>query len=329
MTTLDRPPLETGAGARHDSSPGCSRRELLAWGALAAAAGRILAHSTAAAPAAGELHRRPIPSTGETVPIVGLGTYRVLDVEPAGYPALEPVLAAFVAAGARVVDTSPMYGRAEAALGALAERLGVRDRLFLATKVWTEGREAGIRQMEESFRLLRTRRIDLFQVHNLLDADLHLPTLAGWKKEGRIGAIGITHYVASAHGELAARIRAGGVDVVQVNYSIAEREAERELLPLALRSGVAVLANRPFVAGRLFTRLGERALPAWLAERGVATWAQAMLKWVLGHPAVTCAIPATSKVHHLEENLAAGRGWLPNESERARLATELEAALAL
>jgi len=309
-----------------------SRREVLAFAAAAAAApslaARLGAARSAAVPAASPLHERAIPSSGEKLPIVGLGTYRVLDVDPAGVAALEPLLAAFVAAGARVADTSPMYARSEGVLGELAARLGVRDRLFLATKVWTRGRDEGVRQMEDSFRLLGTKTIDLMQVHNLLDVDVHLETLAAWKRAGRVRYVGVTHYEAGSHAALAAAIRRGGLDFVQVNYSIAEREAERELLPLAASAGVAVLVNRPFVAGRVFARLADRPLPAWLAERGCATWAQAMLKFVLGHPAVTCAIPATSKVHHLEENLAAGRGWLPESDERERLASELDAALA-
>lgn len=311
----------------------CTRRQLLGWAAVAAGAltGPLVAPSpgraTVSAPT--ELLRRPVPSTGETLPIVGLGTYRVLDVDEGGLDELQPVLAAFVAAGATVVDTSPMYGRAEGALGALAERLGARAKLFFATKVWTEGREAGIRQMEESRRLLRADTIDLMQVHNLLDVDQHLATLAEWKRAGRVRLVGITHYTASFHGALAERIERGGLDFVQVNYSIGEREAERELLPLALRRGVAVLANRPFAGGAAFRRLGDSPLPGWLAERGVETWAQAMLKWTLGNPAVTCAIPATSKVGHLQENLAAGRGWLPTGEERDRLASELERALGM
>jgi diketogulonate reductase-like aldo/keto reductase len=306
---------------------GWSRRELLAATlAAAAAASRAV---TGAVGARAPLHRRPIPSSGETLPIVGLGTYRTLDVGPGEYDTLAPVLSGFAAGGGRVVDSSPMYGRAETAVGDLAARLGLRDSLFLATTVWTSGRDAGVAQMESSFAKLRTRVVDLMQVHNLLDADAHLATLATWKARGRIRYVGVTHYEESAHGALVGRIRAGGLDFVQVNYSIAERAAERELLPLALRSGVAILANRPFAGGAAFRRLADRAVPSWLAERGVATWAQAMLKWVLGNPAVTCAIPATSRPQHLEENLAAGSGWLPEGAERERLTAELSTALGL
>ena len=259
-----------------------SRREVLALAAAAAAApglaGRLGASPAAAAATGAPLHERPVPSSGERLPIVGLGTYRVLDVAPQGVAGLEPLLAAFVAAGARVADTSPMYARSEAVLGELATRLAVRDQLFLATKVWTRGRDEGIRQMEESFRLLGTTKIDLLQVHNLLDFEVHLETLAAWKREGRVRYVGVTHYEAGSHAALAAAIRRGGLDFVQVNYSIAEREAERELLPLAASAGVAVLVNRPFVAGRIFARLADRPLPAWLVERGCATWAQAMLQ---------------------------------------------------
>ena len=305
---------------------GCSRRELLAWAALAPLAARAAAAGAGEAP--GAIRRRAIPSSGETLPIVGLGTYRVLDVEPAGYAGLDPLIARFAALGARVIDTSPMYDRAEAAVGALVERAAARDRVFLATKVWTTGRAEGIAQMEESLRLLRTKTVDLMQVHNLLDADTHLATLAAWKRDGRVRYVGVTHYTASHHAALAERVRRGGLDFVQVNYSIAEREAERELLPLCQSAGVAVLANRPFAAGAAFRRLRDLPLPRWLAEQGCASWAQAMLKFVLGHPAITCAIPATSKLDHLEENLAAGRGWLPDPDERTRLAAELDRALA-
>ncbi|MCB9378514.1 MAG: aldo/keto reductase [Holophagales bacterium] len=304
-----------------------TRRSALALLAAAPLAAR--GWSMSGTPTAEPLLRRPVGASGESLPIVGLGTYRSFDAgpSPAERAPLREVLGAFVAAGASVVDSSPMYGRAEGVIGDLAAELGVRDRLFLATKVWTSGRAEGIAQMETSLRLLRTPTIDLMQVHNLLDVDVHLRTLAEWRRQGRTRFVGITHYTASAHGELARRIRAGGVDFVQVNYSVVEREAERELLPLARERGVAVLANRPFVGGEAFRRLRDRALPDWLASAGVATWAQAMLKFVLGHPAITCAIPATSKVRHLEENLEAGRGWLPSEEERERLARELERAL--
>jgi len=302
----------------------CSRRELLAWAALAPLTPAL---ARAAGEAPGAMRRRPIPSSGETLPVVGLGTNRVLDVDPGGYPALDPLIARFVELGATVIDTSPMYDRAEAAVGALVARAAARERVFLATKVWTSGRSEGIAQMEESFRLLRAETIDLMQVHNLLDADTHLATLAAWKREGRVRHVGVTHYTASHHAELAARVRKGGLDFVQVNYSIAEREAEKELLPLCQSAGVAVLANRPFAAGAAFKRLGGTRPPDWLAEKGCATWAQAMLKFVLGNPAITCAIPATSKVAHLEENLAAGAGWLPDPDERARLGEALSGAL--
>lgn len=305
-----------------------SRRSALALLAAAPFAARGWGMSQGT-PALEPLLRRPIGARGESLPVVGLGTYRVFDVGAAAAERapLREVLTAFVDAGASVVDSSPMYGRAEGVVGDLAAELGVRDRLFLATKVWTRGREAGVAQMEESLRLLRTPTIDLMQVHNLLDVDEHLRTLAEWRRRGRVRFVGVTHYTASAHRELAERIRAGGVDFVQVNYSVAEREAEGELLPLARERGVAVLANRPFVGGEAFRRLGDRPLPDWLTRSGVRSWAQAMLKFVLGNPAITCAIPATSKVRHLAENLDAGRGWLPAADERSRLARELDRAL--
>ncbi len=312
--------------SQQDATPAPSRRELLAMLAAAPlAAGAWPMHAATPAP----LLARRIPSTGEELPALGLGTWRAFDVgaSAAEREPLAEVLRELVDAGARLIDSSPMYGNAESVVGDLARALAVRDRLFLATKVWTRGRAEGIEQMETSMRRLGAERLDLMQVHNLVDADTHLQTLAGWKREGRVRYVGVTHYVASAHADLAAAIHRGGLDFVQVNYSIVEREAEERLLPLAREAGVAVIANRPFAGGDAFARLAGRALPDWLGERGVASWAQAMLKFTISHPAVICAIPATSKVRHLRDNLGAARGWLPDADERARLAADLERAL--
>lgn len=259
--------------------------------------------------------------TMDKFPIIGLGTWQTFDVgasESARKP-LEDVLAAFVQLGGRVVDSSPMYGRSEEVLGDLAVNLGVREKLYMATKVWTSGRAAGIAQMQDSERKLRGR-VDLMQVHNLVDVDTHLETLREWKAKGRIKAIGITHYTSSAYNDVATVLRRGGIDYVQINYSLAEREAEKRLLPLAKERGVAVLANRPFGAGSLFRDTRGKPLPAFAKDLGATSWAELFLKFVVSHPAVTCAIPATSKVEHLRQNMRAGTGVMPDEKMRARIA---------
>src|SRR3954447_15441351 len=267
---------------------------------------------------------RVIPSSGEAIPVIGLGTWQTFDVgqEPSRRAPLQQVLDAFVTAGGRVVDTSPMYGRAESVLGDLIEASGLRPSLFVATKVWTPGQAVGIRQMESSLHKLRTESVDLMQVHNLVDVEAHLATLEGWKRDGRVRYIGITHYTASGHEPLARLVGSRDLDFLQVNYSVGEREAERSLLPLAQERGVAVLVNRPFGGGGLLRRLRGRPLPDWAADLGCTTWGQLLLKWVIAHPAVTCAIPATSQLEHLQENMAAGDGPLPNEQQRAQIAAE-------
>ena len=256
------------------------------------------------------------PSTVNLYPI-GLGTWQTFDVSDPR--PLAPVLSTFVQLGGQVIDSSPMYGRSESVVGELATSLGVRNKLFVASTVWTSGRAAGIRQMEESERKLRGK-VDLMQVHNLLDADTHLETLRRWKSEGRIRFIGITHYASSAYDALAAFIRRGGIDFVQVNYSLAEREAENRLLPLAKEHGVRVLINRPFGAGSLFRDTRNKPLPAFAKDLGATSWAELFLKFVISHPAVTVAIPATSKVEHLRQNMNAGRGPMPDAAMRKKIA---------
>jgi diketogulonate reductase-like aldo/keto reductase len=230
------------------------------------------------------------------------------------------VLRRFVDLGGRVVDSSPMYGAAESVVGDLAADLGVRERLWVATKVWTSGRAAGIAQMERSLQRLRGPRVDLMQVHNLVDWRTHLATLRAWKDAGRVRYIGVTHYTASAYDELERILRAEALDFVQLNYSVVEREAERRLLPLARDRRVAVLVNRPFAEGALFARVRGRPLPAWAADVDCASWAQLFLKWIVAHPAVTCVIPATSRPPHLEDNMQAGAGRLPDAAARDRIA---------
>ena len=263
---------------------------------------------------------RPIPRTGEMLPVIGLGTWQTFDVggDKAALANLESVTRSFFAGGGKVIDSSPMYGQAEAVVGKLLGQM--HHRAFLATKVWTSGRDQGIAQMRRSAELLSARTIDLMQVHNLLDWRTHLKTLRAMKEAGGIRYIGITHYTTSAFRDLAAIIESEEIDFVQLPYSIDVREAERRMLPLAAERGVAVLANRPVSGGGLFRRTRGKALPPWAAELGCASWAQFFLKYVVSHPAVTCAIPATADQAHLAEDLAAGRSPMPDAAARRRMA---------
>ena len=286
------------------------------------AAGAAAAGGPGRAAAEPALLARPIPASGETIPAIGLGTWRTFDVGggPAERDPLREVLRRFAALGGRVVDSSPMYGTAESVVGDLGTELGILDTLFLATKVWTSGHAAGIAQMEQSLRRLRAPRLDLLQIHNLLDWRTHLRTLREWKQAGRIRYLGVTHYTSGAYDELERVLRSEPLDFLQVNYSLGEREADRRILPLARDRNVAVLVNRPFSEGGLFRRVRGTPLPPWAAEIGCASWAQFFLKWILAHPAVTCAIPATSKPEHLVDNMKAGTGPLPDAATRERMA---------
>ena len=298
---------------RPDGSPLSRRAVLRLMAAAAATSGRA-----GAAP----ILERAIPSSGERIPAVGLGTWRTFDVGTASERApLREVLKSFVDLGGRVLDSSPMYGAAESVAGDLATELGIGDRLFLATKVWTSGRQAGVAQMEQSARRLRSRRLDLMQIHNLVDWRTHLATLREWKVAGRVRYLGVTHYTASAYDELERVLRSEPLDFVQVNYSLGERTAERRILPLAQERGIAVLVNRPFAEGGLFGRVRGQALPDWAVEADCESWAQVFLKWILAHPAVTCVIPATSRPQHLADNMRAGIGRLPDAAMRARMGT--------
>lgn len=280
------------------------------------------------ADAAASVLARRIPSGGEMIPAIGLGTWRTFDVGAgiAERAPLKEVLQRFVELGGRVIDSSPMYGAAESVIGELATDLGVGDRLFRATKVWTSGREAGIAQMEQSRRRLRAHRLDLMQIHNLVDWRTHLRTLRDDTQAGRLRYLGVTHYTAGAYDELEQVLRREPLDFVQVNYSLGEREAERRILPLAQERGVAVLVNRPFSEGGLFRRVGRQPLPAWVLECGCESWAQLFLKWILAHPAVTCVIPATSRLQHLVDNMRAGLGALPDAATRERMAAAVAAS---
>ncbi|MES3002756.1 MAG: aldo/keto reductase [Pseudomonadota bacterium] len=259
------------------------------------------------------MHTRAIPSSGAALPVVGCGTWLGFDVgaAPAAMPERGRVLDELFEAGGSVVDSSPMYGTAEQVVGDLLDRAASRDKAFIATKVWTSGRRAGIAQMEQSLARFRTHRIDLMQVHNLVDCKVHLQTLNEWKMLGRIGYIGVTHYTESAYPELEQVMREHALDFVQFNYSIANREAEKRLLPLAAERGMAVLVNLPFGGGKVLARLRAKPLPAWAKEIGCASWNQVLLKFVLSHPAVTCVIPGTSSAAHMRENASAGTGEIP------------------
>jgi aryl-alcohol dehydrogenase-like predicted oxidoreductase len=276
---------------------------------------------------AADILTRKIASTGEVLPVIGLGTWQTFDVgnDAASRAPLEEVMREFAALGGKVIDSSPMYGRSEEVAGDVMAKLKLRDKLFIATKVWTSGKSAGIAQMEASTAKLLvgagSKPIDLMQVHNLLDVETHLATLSAWKREGRVRHIGVTHYTASAYDAVAKIIAKHPVDAVQINYSIGEREAEQRLLPLARERGIAVIINRPFAGGELFRRLRAQPLPEWAGEIGCTSWAQLMLKFVIGHPAVTCAIPGTGKLEHLRDNMAAAFGTLPDEKMRVKIAT--------
>jgi aryl-alcohol dehydrogenase-like predicted oxidoreductase len=264
---------------------------------------------------------RRIPASGEELPLIGLGTSGPFE---AGSSAAErapllAVLEAFFAAGGRLIDTSPMYSSAERVLGELLTPQ-MHTRAFLATKVWTSGQRSGVEQMTHSEQLLKSPRLDLIQVHNLLDLDTQLTTLRQWKAQGRVRYVGITHYTVAGQQELERVLARERLDFVQFNYSPLTRAAEARLLPLAAERGVAVLVNRPFEDGALFERVRGKPLPAWAAELDATSWGQLALKYIGAHPAVTCIIPATGKVAHLTDNLAGGRGRLPDARQRAAIA---------
>jgi len=261
---------------------------------------------------------KPIPSSGEALPVIGLGTWQTFDVG-SDAAARAPLRETLTLLNGNMVDSSPMYGSSETVAGDLIAELGVREKVFMATKVWTTGREEGIRQMETSLKRLRVERMDLMQVHNLADVATHTETLKEWKQKKRIRYIGITHYTSSAYGEVERWLKTKQHDFLQINYSLGEREAENRLLPMALDLGVAVIANRPFAEGALFRRVKDKPLPPWAAELGIGSWAQYFLKWIVSHPAITCAIPGTGNPKHMADNLGAGRGPLPDAAARKRM----------
>lgn len=269
---------------------------------------------------------RAIPSTGERLPVIGLGTSGPFEVgtDAAARAPLAAVLGGFFDAGCTLIDTSPMYSTAEGVLGELLTQ-AQQQRAFIATKVWTRGAAEGIAQMQRSMQLLKRERVDLMQVHNLLDLDTHLATLRRWKEEGRIRYIGITHFTVASHAEVAAVVQREQLDFVQINYSATTPDAAKRLLPLCADRGVAVLVNRAFDDGKIFARLRDRAVPSWAADIDCTSWAQLLLKFAIAHPAVTCVIPATGKLRNLQDNVAAGRGRLPDAAQQKLIADAVRA----
>jgi diketogulonate reductase-like aldo/keto reductase len=262
------------------------------------------------------------------IPVIGLGTWQTFDVDSTreARAPLEQVLAEFATSGGTLVDSSPMYRRSEEVVGDLAARLRLHDALFVATKVWTTGRNEGVAQMESSLRKLQTKTIDLMQVHNLVDVETHLATLREWKAKGRVRHIGVTHYRTEAHEAVQRVLASEPLDFIQINYSAVEFEAERRLLPLAMDRGVAVIANRPLGAGTLLPYLRGKPVPQWAHDIDCQSWAQLLLKFVISHPAITCAIPATSKLEHLRDNMRAGIGTLPDDRFRRRIVDAVKAS---
>lgn len=319
-----------------------SRRELLvaagggaAWLACSRKRGTVQRDSAATpAPApldgavipaqAGNVLTRTIPSSGEQVPAIGLGSWQTFDVPPEDVARVAPVLARFLALGGRIVDSSPMYGAAEAAIGTMLANLRAADPAtpapFLATKVWTSGEQQGQGEMRRSMERMGATTLDLMQIHNLLDWKTHLRTLRAWKDAGTFRYIGVTHYQHSAFGELEQLLRRERLDFIQLPYSVTDRLAEDRLLPAAADTGTAVLVMQPFDSGALFDRVRGKPVPAVAADLGATSWAQLFLLWILGHAAVTAPIPATSKVTHVEDNLAALRARIPDAAQRDAIA---------
>jgi diketogulonate reductase-like aldo/keto reductase len=313
-----------------------NRREVLAGGATLAAGAAVKSAPVigdAGASGTGNadhasgvaaLRTRAIPSSGAPIPVIGLGTsgpFEVGESETARAP-LREVLTSFFAAGATLIDTSPMYSTAEGVLGDLFTS-EMQRAVFVATKVWTSGEAAGIEQLRRSMMRLKRTTLDLVQVHNLQDLATQLKTLRRWKEDGRVRYIGVTHYTVAAHDDLVRVIEREKLDFAQFNYSVMTRDAERRLLPLCAARGVAVIVNRAFEDGKLFERVRGKALPEFAQEIDCSSWAQLFLKYVLANPAVTCVIPATGKMRNELDNLAAGRGRLPDETQRRRIIAAL------
>lgn len=291
-----------------------TRRDILKLGA-GAAAGAL----ATPARSAGELVTRAIPSSGERLPVVGIGTNRYRTGSEAEVAPLRETLKTFVGAGGKVIDTAPMYGSSEVVLGQLISALGIRSELFLATKVYASGRESGAEEMDDSFKRLQTDRIDLIQVHNLSDTATQLATMREGKQAGRYRYVGVTTSQDAQYDDMLVVLRSETLDFVQVDYSIDNRTAAERILPLALERRVAVLVNLPLGRARLFSAVRGKPLPGWAAEFDCASWAQFFLKYVIGHPAVTVAIPGTRRPEHVLDNLGAARGRLPDAAQRKKM----------
>jgi diketogulonate reductase-like aldo/keto reductase len=302
-----------------------TRRRIIKCLAAAMIAGKFPARAASVSNTGEKMRTRIIPSTKEPLPVIGCGTYRAFDTgaAPEERAPLLDVLKVLFTAGGSVIDTSPMYGAAEGVVGGLLAQAHSRASAFLATKVWTSGKQAGLEQIHRSFELLQDRRIDLIQVHNLLDWKVQLATLRDLKRENRIRYVGITHYSASAFDEVESVLRAEAVDFLQINYAMDDTAAEKRILPLAADRGVAVIVNRPFGGGGLLGKLRNQPLPTWAPEIDCQTWPQVLLKFVLSHPAVTCAIPGTARPEHMLDNIGAAFGRMPDAALRARMAGSL------
>jgi aryl-alcohol dehydrogenase-like predicted oxidoreductase len=302
---------------------GPSRREAIALGAGVSLFSALpFAAAAQPLPARSSMLTREIPQSREALPVVGFGTWQTFDIgnDRAEFERRQEVLSILFEAGGKVIDSSPMYGSAEAVVGRLLRQMQARPKAFLATKVWTSGQAAGVKQMEASLSNFQTNSIELMQIHNLLDWRTHLRTLRAWKEQKRFRYIGITHYTVAALETLAAIIKSEPLDFVQFGYSLNVRAAEGQLLPLAAERGVAVIVNQPFDSGALFGKVRGRTLPPWAAELDCTSWGQVFLKYILSHPAVTCVIPGTAKPEHARDNVAAGEGRLPDAGERQRIA---------
>ncbi|NIJ54364.1 aldo/keto reductase [Dyadobacter arcticus] len=298
-----------------------SRREVLKGIAATGAAIMLERNLSFAENAQKMLIERKIPSTGEKLPVVGLGSWQQFDVgnDSIERNPLKEVLSRMHELGGKVIDASPMYGRAEEVIGDLTNELKMNDHFFLATKVWTTGKEQGIMQMNDSLRKMKRSKIDLMQIHNLQDWQTHLTTLKSWKEQGKVKYIGITHYTDSAHARLEQIVKSKAVDFVQFNYSIRSRNAEKSLLNAAKDNGVAVIINEPFEQGALFRAVKGKELPEWAADYDIKSWAQFFLKFILSNEAVTCVIPGTSDAKHLVDNISAGTGKLPDAAGRKKM----------
>ncbi len=303
-----------------------SRRQALRLGTLGVATALLPSLAAAQPTGSARMLTRPIPRTGEQLPVVGIGTWQTFDVGNglAELDQRKQVLSILFEAGGRVIDSSPMYGRAEAVVGTLLKDMRAHDKAFLATKVWTSGEASGAAQMNSSFAKFQAPVIDLMQIHNLVDWRVHLKTLRAWTEQKRYRYIGLTHYTVPALDDLAAIIKTEPVDFLQFGYSINRREAEARLLPLAAERGVSVIVNQPFDSGSLFAQSKGKTVPEWAAEFDCTSWAQFYLKFILGHPAVTCVIPGTARPDHARDNVAAGLGRLPDEAMRRRMIAHWE-----